>query len=74
MNTAKVYKDIEDNDCTIHQMVLREPIWAATRVQVGEDALSMVQKIKDWDLGYYQEHGKFALPERLRKQMQELSA
>ena len=74
MNTAKVYKDIEGNDCTIYQMVQREPNWAATRIQVGEDALAMVQKIKDWDLGHYQEHGKFALPESLRKQMQELSA
>jgi len=55
-------------------MVRREPEWAATRVQVGEDALAIVQKIKEWDIEHYKEHGKFTLPESLRKEMQELSA
>ena len=73
MNTAKIYKDIDDNDCTIHQIVKREPEWAAVRVQVGEDALLMLEKIKAWDIEYYKERGKFALPFELRKQMKDLS-
>jgi hypothetical protein len=36
MNTAKVYKDIEGNDCTIHQMIKREPDWAANIIQYYE--------------------------------------
>ena len=38
MNTARVYQDIDGNDCTIWQMVRREPEWAASRIQVGENA------------------------------------
>lgn len=39
MNTAKVYQDSEGNDCSIVQMVRREPDWAANRVQEGEKAI-----------------------------------
>jgi hypothetical protein len=46
MNTAKVYKDSEGNDCNILQMVKREPEWAANRIQVGEDAIEELRQIK----------------------------
>jgi len=39
MSTAKVYKDIEGNECDIHQMVSREPQWAAARILEGEKAI-----------------------------------
>ena len=38
MNTAKVYQDIDGNECSIWQMVEREPDWAASRIQAGENA------------------------------------
>jgi len=36
MNTAKVYHDIDGNECTIFQMVRREPEWTASRFQFME--------------------------------------
>ena len=36
MNTAKVYQDLEGNDCSIWQMIQREPEWAANRIQQGD--------------------------------------
>ena len=36
MNTARIYKDIDGNDCTIQQMVRNEPQWTAARVQQAE--------------------------------------
>jgi hypothetical protein len=74
MNTAKVYKDIDDNECTIHQMVNREPQWAATRIQVGEDALEMLALIKEWDIEQFKGKGKFTLPLKLREKMYSLRA
>lgn len=47
MNTGKVYKDIGGNDCTIHQMVQRDPAWAAVRVQEGEKAIAKLWELKD---------------------------
>lgn len=47
MNTAKVYKDIDGNDCTIHQMVKREPEWAAARIQAGEEALAELATLRE---------------------------
>ena len=44
MNTAKIYKDIEGNDCTIYQMINREPVWAAVRIQEGEKATLSVEQ------------------------------
>ena len=46
MNTARIYKDIDGNDRSIHYMVKYEPQWAANRVQVGEDALNSLQQLK----------------------------
>jgi len=46
MNTARIYKDIDGNDRSIHYMVKHEPQWAANRIQVGEDALNSLQKLK----------------------------
>ena len=44
MDTAKIYRDINGEDCTIHQMVKREPLWAAIRIQVGEGAIEKVKE------------------------------
>ena len=40
VDTGKIYKDSEGNECSIMQMIRREPFWAANRVQGGEDALA----------------------------------
>lgn len=73
MNTAKVYKDTEGNDCTIHQIVRREPEWAASRVQVGQDALDMLAEIKAWDINQWKKNGEFTLPLKLREKIAALS-
>ena len=39
MNTAKKYHDSEGNECSIFQVVRREPDWAASRIQEGEKAI-----------------------------------
>lgn len=36
MDTARIYRDIDDNPLTIHQMVRKEPEWAASRIQQAE--------------------------------------
>jgi len=46
MNTAKVYKDMEGNECTIWQMVKKEPEWAANRIQAGEDAIAELATLR----------------------------
>jgi len=46
MNTAKIYKDGEGNECTIHQMVKREPQWAANRIQEGEKAIERLKELE----------------------------
>jgi hypothetical protein len=42
LDTSKVYKDVHGDDCTIWQMIKREPEWAANRLQAGEKALERV--------------------------------
>jgi hypothetical protein len=46
MNTGKTYYDSDGNECSIWQMVHREPEWAATRIQVGEAAVEKVQELE----------------------------
>lgn len=53
MNTARVYYDSDDNECTIWQMVEREPEWAASRLQHYEkveaehaDMLAMLNELE----------------------------
>lgn len=46
MDTSKVYKDSNDNECSIWQMVKREPEWSANRIQAGEDALNSLQQLQ----------------------------
>ncbi|MCP1674365.1 hypothetical protein J2T57_001467 [Natronocella acetinitrilica] len=46
MNTAKVYQDSAGRDCSISQMVAREPQWAASRVQAGEAALEELVRLR----------------------------
>ena len=51
VDTGKIYKDSEGNECSIVQMIKREPFWAANRIQEGEDALadnaSLQRKVGD---------------------------
>ena len=45
MNTAKIYYDIDQNPCTIFQIIKREPEWAANRIQEGEKAIEKLKRI-----------------------------
>lgn len=47
MNTAKIYHDSEGNECSIWEAVRREPEWAASRIQVGEEAIEKLKELKD---------------------------
>jgi len=47
MNTAKIYHDSDGNECTIFQAVRREPSWAATRIQIGEQAIKENKQLKE---------------------------
>jgi hypothetical protein len=38
----KTYYDSEDNQCTLSQMVLREPHWAEARIREGEAAIDLI--------------------------------
>lgn len=42
MNTAKIYHDSDGNECSIVQMVKREPEWSAVRIQEGEKAIEQL--------------------------------
>jgi hypothetical protein len=46
MNTAKIYHDSDGNECSIMQMVKREPYWAANRIQEGEKAIEELASFK----------------------------
>jgi hypothetical protein len=46
MDTGKVYYDTEGNECSIWQMVMREPHWAANRIQEGEKALEAIARLR----------------------------
>ena len=70
MNMAKIYQDCDGNDCTIHQIVKREPSWAASRIRIGEEALAILEAIKRWDIETYVSTGKYALPVELRSRVQ----
>lgn len=45
MDLKKVYHDSEGNECNIFQMVMREPGWAANRIQMGEKAEARLKEI-----------------------------
>jgi len=45
MDTAKRYQDTDGNDCSIWQMVKREPDWAANRIQEGEKAITKLDEV-----------------------------
>jgi len=47
MNTAKIYVDTQNHECSIMQMVTREPAWAAKKIQEGEKAIEEVKKIRE---------------------------
>ncbi len=46
MDTGKTYYDSNANECSIWQLVRREPDWAANRVQEGEKAIEKVAELK----------------------------
>lgn len=46
MDTGKVYFDSEGNECSIWQMVKREPAWAAVRIQEGEKAIDEITTLR----------------------------
>jgi uncharacterized protein YhaN len=39
-STAKVYHDVNGVECTLRQLVKADPDWAASRIQVGEQAIA----------------------------------
>ena len=70
MNTAKIYHDSEGNECSIFQVVRREPDWAASRIQEGEKAIKELADAKRyaeslalslWAKHYMQESPDFEL-------------
>ena len=46
MDTGKIYNDSNGDDCSIIQMVEREPHWAANRIQEGEKAIEKLAEIE----------------------------
>ena len=46
MDTGKIYTDSKGQECSIWQMVRREPDWAANRVQEGEKAIDQVKLLE----------------------------
>ena len=45
MDTGKCYYDSEGNECSIWQIVQREPRWAAQRIQEGEKAEQRIREL-----------------------------
>jgi len=45
MDIAKIYKDSDGDECSIHKMIEREPMWAANRIQEGEKAIEKLKNI-----------------------------
>jgi hypothetical protein len=43
MDTARIYHDSEDNECTIWQMIKHEPEWAANVIQGYEDRVKKLE-------------------------------
>lgn len=46
MDTGKVYIDSDGDECSIWQIVRREPVWAANRIQDGEKAVAKVEQLQ----------------------------
>lgn len=46
MDSGKVYYDSEGRECSIWQMVHREPRWAANRIQEGEKAIDEIASLR----------------------------
>ena len=40
------YHDSEGNECTLYQLVRREPDWAESRVRVGREAIDRVKVLE----------------------------
>jgi hypothetical protein len=47
MDTGRVYQDTDGNDCSIYQMVEREPEWAASRIQKAEEYERLLKRWHD---------------------------
>ena len=48
MDLDKKYFTAQGDPCNILQLVKMSPEWAANRIQVGEKAIEILRKIKDW--------------------------
>ena len=46
MDTGKIYEDSNGEQCSILQMVKREPHWAANRIQEGEKAIEKLAELE----------------------------
>ena len=44
--TDRKYQDGDGNDCTLEQMVRREPEWAASRIRAGEAAIAERDRLR----------------------------
>jgi len=49
MDAEKVYQDSEGNNCSINEMIKREPYWAVNRLREGEAAIERVKVLEDSD-------------------------
>lgn len=49
MDINKTYYDSEGNERTIMEMIMREPEWAANRLQEGEKAIERLKGAEDKD-------------------------
>jgi len=75
MNTSKIYKDSEGNECSILQAVRLEPLWAANRIQEGEKAfealLYLARVNKNWAMDVSDEQEE--LIARMLKQAEQIA-
>ena len=44
MSSGKKYYDSEGNECSLFEMVRREPEWAANRIREGEHAIETLEQ------------------------------
>ncbi len=45
MEDEKIYEDTNGDKLTLYQMVRREPNWAVTRIQIGEEAIKLLSEL-----------------------------
>jgi len=52
MNTAKKYYDLNGCERSIHYMIKNAQGWGANRIQVGEEALAILEEVEAWMVHY----------------------